>query len=389
MQNNDEPKDDIFDDEFDDDDLADDSWDEFDDDDLANNDDDGTQISKPENAVFEDIKESTKKEPTEKSKNRKKSFSKKKFNLVIILIAIIAAGLIFLNQMTSSNKQEKTSQFDIADETQTLTNVAALSTDTTIPPMPTPINTTQENHTEIAKAPLLQDLLTPMPSDNSSENTILSELNIKEVPTVPVSNEALKIADEQPLKFNKEIKKEKIQKITSVLSAPNDAKLLKEMIIRSNEFTNKIKILEEKYTNENKALSINLTKANNKIETLLSSIAVLEKKLKTLSIKTTKITPINDPVISTPIAAPKPTIPKPVLKKPQQSQIVTEKIMPTTKVWELRSAQPGKALIAPTGSNDMKTVYVGDIIDDIGKITSITVENGKWIIRGTQNNISQ
>ena len=63
--------------------------------------------------------------------------------------------------------------------------------------------------------------------------------------------------------------------------------------------------------------------------------------------------------------------------------------MPTTKVWELRSAQPGKALIAPTGSNDMKTVYVGDIIDDIGKITSITVENGKWIIRGTQNNISQ
>jgi len=57
--------------------------------------------------------------------------------------------------------------------------------------------------------------------------------------------------------------------------------------------------------------------------------------------------------------------------------------------WELRSAQPGKATLAKKGSNDLKTIEVGSFLNSLGRIQSIQIENGLWVVRGSKGNISQ
>ncbi|MGH1398086.1 MAG: hypothetical protein ACRBCT_02620 [Alphaproteobacteria bacterium] len=57
--------------------------------------------------------------------------------------------------------------------------------------------------------------------------------------------------------------------------------------------------------------------------------------------------------------------------------------------WALRAAQPGQASIAPRGSNELKTVRVGDSVDGLGRIQSIAIENGKWVVRGTKGLVTQ
>lgn len=57
--------------------------------------------------------------------------------------------------------------------------------------------------------------------------------------------------------------------------------------------------------------------------------------------------------------------------------------------WILRSAQPGKATIAQAGSNDMRTVEIGQTVSGLGRIKTIQVENGLWVVRGTRGRVSQ
>lgn len=57
--------------------------------------------------------------------------------------------------------------------------------------------------------------------------------------------------------------------------------------------------------------------------------------------------------------------------------------------WELRSAQPGKAYIAIKNSNNVLVVSTGDTIQGIGRIQSVSIEDGLWVVRGTQGIIKQ
>lgn len=74
--------------------------------------------------------------------------------------------------------------------------------------------------------------------------------------------------------------------------------------------------------------------------------------------------------------APKESKPKAVKKAPKTS-------------WELRAAQPGKAWVSSKGQNDMRTVAVGDTLSGIGRITSVSVVRGKWVVQGKNGQISQ
>lgn len=58
-------------------------------------------------------------------------------------------------------------------------------------------------------------------------------------------------------------------------------------------------------------------------------------------------------------------------------------------LWVLRSAQPGKAVLSEKGSNDLKTVEVGDSLKGIGKIVAIEKVDGRWIVQGMQGIVSQ
>jgi hypothetical protein len=58
--------------------------------------------------------------------------------------------------------------------------------------------------------------------------------------------------------------------------------------------------------------------------------------------------------------------------------------------WVLKSAKPDMAWIAPAGSSELQTVRVGDTVQGLGKITSISKDSaGKWIVNGTKGRINQ
>ncbi|MCK6419091.1 MAG: hypothetical protein L6Q57_09195 [Alphaproteobacteria bacterium] len=60
----------------------------------------------------------------------------------------------------------------------------------------------------------------------------------------------------------------------------------------------------------------------------------------------------------------------------------------TSSSWQLRSAQPGKALVAEARTGDLRSVEVGDSLPGIGKITAITQDGGVWRIQGTRGALS-
>ncbi len=60
------------------------------------------------------------------------------------------------------------------------------------------------------------------------------------------------------------------------------------------------------------------------------------------------------------------------------------------KAWVLRSAKPGVAWVSEKGSNEMRTISVGDTLSGIGKVTAITTDaQGRWVVNGTRGTINQ
>jgi intracellular multiplication protein IcmG len=57
--------------------------------------------------------------------------------------------------------------------------------------------------------------------------------------------------------------------------------------------------------------------------------------------------------------------------------------------WVLKSAQPGRAIVSKVGESEIYTIHVGESLAGIGKITSISVEDGKWVVQATNGKILQ
>jgi intracellular multiplication protein IcmG len=83
--------------------------------------------------------------------------------------------------------------------------------------------------------------------------------------------------------------------------------------------------------------------------------------------------------------------PKPVVKhaKPEPANDMAPAAPAPAKVvsWELKGAQPGKAILSSKATGDTRTVEIGDSVDGLGKITVIAKENGHWTVRGTKGQI--
>lgn len=106
--------------------------------------------------------------------------------------------------------------------------------------------------------------------------------------------------------------------------------------------------------------------------------------------------PVLQPLVAEepPAFVPVPEKPKtPEVKKAQASEPAPVKKasapVKASTVWRMRSAQPGKAVVSPQGSSDMRNVEVGDTLDGIGKIQSIAMVSGCWVIEGTRGKILQ
>ena len=93
------------------------------------------------------------------------------------------------------------------------------------------------------------------------------------------------------------------------------------------------------------------------------------------------------------VALPKPTE-RPKTEAPKaQTPVVAPASTPApvaaSGAWELRAAQPGRAWVSKAGDRDMQSVEVGQKLKGVGTITAIEYQNGRWVVRGSEGQITQ
>jgi len=129
---------------------------------------------------------------------------------------------------------------------------------------------------------------------------------------------------------------------------------------------------------EIEALKAQLSSREKELESAQSSLEVIENQPSSQAAAT--------PAPETPkTVARKPSAPAPT-SKPAAAPAAKAEIKPK---WELRAAQPGRAYIGIIGSNDVQVVETGDTLQGIGTVQSITLENGIWVVKGTNGSIKQ
>ena len=97
--------------------------------------------------------------------------------------------------------------------------------------------------------------------------------------------------------------------------------------------------------------------------------------------------PATEPSTST-TASPATPVKKPSLSQPKPAPAPKVISAPAPR-WTLQSAQPGKAVIANRKTGDLLSIETGSNVRGLGKILSVSIENGLWVVRGTQGRVSQ
>ncbi|NCC23293.1 MAG: hypothetical protein EOM26_12675 [Alphaproteobacteria bacterium] len=162
---------------------------------------------------------------------------------------------------------------------------------------------------------------------------------------------------------------------TTALTASED-----EVTVQLEEIAARLDELEERVgeASENARQAIDANSGNDssasstEIESLKKTIARLESKIAKLE------TPSSPSASAPPATRSTPTV------RRQASAM-----KPKAPKWELRAAQPGRAWIASSGSNEMRMIDIGDSVEGLGRISSIAYQNGRWIIVGTEGSITQ
>jgi hypothetical protein len=130
-----------------------------------------------------------------------------------------------------------------------------------------------------------------------------------------------------------------------------------------------------------------------------AKIAALEKRLESLeqSLEALRNTLAATGDSSQPVkahsSADKETAPAPKAQKKAARPVhkaAAPKSFSLAPEWVLKSAKPGSAMIAERGSNELRTIHVGDTLAGVGKIESIGKdEAGRWVVAGSRGRISQ
>ncbi|MBI2235114.1 MAG: hypothetical protein HYU57_09085, partial [Micavibrio aeruginosavorus] len=131
------------------------------------------------------------------------------------------------------------------------------------------------------------------------------------------------------------------------------------------------------------------------IASIKQSVAALEARIGALSAVAAKA-----PAEKPPAPAEKPSIVPPkvlgdgaeVAPEPAEPRAPVRASRPAAEPavrWVLKGAQPGRAMVARAGEDDIQNVAVGDTLPGIGRITAIAYQDGKWVVEGTKGRISQ
>ena len=157
----------------------------------------------------------------------------------------------------------------------------------------------------------------------------------------------------------------------------------------SEEFSALIAEKDQMIQDLEKQFTADLARANSEISTLNETIQGLKDRIQSLEAEKAEAAKAPKTAEKPPetVVAAKPKVKaKPVTPVAKPSKPVKAK---TPIKWQLRSAQPGKAMISAQGSNDVRSIEVGSAVPSLGRISSIALENGKWVVRGSKGVVRQ
>ncbi len=355
--------------------------------------------------------------------DRKKTFIQKNFNMIIVAVAVLAALSVVFSMLGGGAKTPSVPE-SLNTQTAQEGNVLPPATGTVVsdlqagePPMPAPMEgPAPEDNAGQALSPekSVDTVLTPMPEDGFPEETPASEGVIEKPASEAMNSEkestpALERPSAPPplaLAPSQEGSASQDNAVAVLEALPSEA-LVIETPAESKESP-----APEKQAVENPQrsdLEDTLLPPEEKIpeETLLP---VPQKGPPPETQKIPAESPqqplveeaggkTEKPAVSD-SSQQKPVTPEPkkeLAEAPAVSQEIkskpkglakSEAIKPAVR-WVLRSAQNGRAVIAPQGSHDLQNVSVGDSVKGLGRILSIQKENGLWVLRGTKGTLTQ
>lgn len=145
------------------------------------------------------------------------------------------------------------------------------------------------------------------------------------------------------------------------------------------------KMLSDKEIELNEQKSALSIKANNEeVETLKSKIIELENKLSNDSQSTETKAPTQSNIKKSDKVA------ESVNESATQNKsLINTHPVKQKPIWILRSANSTKAVIYNKVSGDLKTVVVGDTVEGLGRIQSISEQNSLWVIKASKSSLSE
>ncbi|MGB4107538.1 MAG: hypothetical protein WBK55_07055 [Alphaproteobacteria bacterium] len=411
-------------DPIEDDDLGDDGWD----DDLS-----GTEASEPADS------------DPETGLPKEKTFVQKNFMLIVGAIVVVFGGVIGVSLLGGGSPAPMPDEQAAApgDALPEAPLQAEYEDGADMPPMPAPINPGEEN---------ADGALTPMPTPADLENAELGELSVDEVPAQPTSgttpqgeepfdyrsNDQREASDEpapknaaeklnaefanraetapavapvtegQPTIIDSEgnmlampapvlaDNRPKPPELAAEEPAPNLAPQLEAQKTEIGSLQSKLDTEAARAVEAEKsaqALQQELDSKTSEIEALSKKVAELEQKL-------VEAESAPAPAAEEPTPAPKKAA-QPKAETPKAASSATPKAPATQQAsaepkaaakpvaWELKAAQPGKAVLFSKATGDTRNVAVGDTVEGLGKIASISNETGRWTVLGSRGQVSR
>jgi len=392
--------DDILEDDFDIDDFEDD-WD--DQDQLA---DEGVAGEQPVAAVA----------------NGEKSFLQKFFLPIVVGVVVIFGLLFAASQGLFSSAPESVNGEEEAMVAADGSDAASINEAPTLDEADVLLVEPEETY---APMPSEDAPLTPLPGDEASEQMELADLEaeLEEDTSNDFLNETPDLIDtpqdvEDPTENLFGVTPDEVAEDTS---NDNDIETLDAMTLSDNG--DELPMAEDDLFNDNannnpiddvtsseNDMSVETSTATNTdagVDTdllesqkaeLMQNNKALEETIsdnrETIDALKAEITSLKDQIASMDNASPAKPVTKPAeqeMTKPEPVEQAAPVAKPVKKAptWTLKSAQPGKATIAPLGSNDLRNIETGNTVSGLGRITSIRIEDGKWVVRGTLSSISQ
>lgn len=399
-----------------DDDFDDETWDDFDEDDGGS--DVTAHADDNEKAAHADVAAAP----------QKKTFLQKNFTLIVIGVAVLGGGGFIFSKLgggpTATLPDEQQPAQTALDHSPEDALPTLTDADDAFPPMPAPIESAGDDQVAMgideienlgadltdlqgdAAEPGEGDVLTPLPEFSADgEDDILADLDLPlETPDLPTAETPQDLAENNVLSdlqadvAETEIRMEDELPVEDRVPAVEDDEKAPRQDATNNTIAELRSTLSDneaalrKAGEREKKLSADLSSAQGKIEALNAEIGNLRNEIAALkkgaaSSVSHNVSAAQDAKAGRAKISPASSTQNSASKIEKQPASLEEKSEATE--WVMRSARPGEASIAPKGSLDFRRVEVGDHVAGLGRIESIAIENGLWVVRGSEGSVSQ